>query len=71
MRSAYHVRELEVFRLAQLKVALDVMLSHDWPDGIAYHGNVNQLFQNKPFLREDVCSSTPPPSSPPAIGRTA
>ena len=54
MRSAYHVRELEVFRLAQLKQPLDIMLSHDWPHAIASHGNIQQLFRAKPHLRADV-----------------
>lgn len=31
MRSAYHVRELEVHRLLRLRQPLDVFLSHDWP----------------------------------------
>lgn len=29
-RSAYHVRELEVYRLMQLREPVDVGLSHDW-----------------------------------------
>jgi len=31
MRSAYHVRELEVHRLLRVCQPLDVFLSHDWP----------------------------------------
>ena len=54
MRSAYHIRELDVFRLQQLKQPLDVFLSHDWPQGIADHGNKGQLFRMKPSLREEV-----------------
>ena len=34
-RSAYHVRQLEVFRLSQLQLPLDIFLSHDWPQHIA------------------------------------
>lgn len=30
MRSAYHVREYEVFQLSQLKQPIDIFLSHDW-----------------------------------------
>lgn len=64
MRSAYHVRELEVFRLLQLRNPMDIMLSHDWPDGIAYHGDINGLFRSKPFLKDDVTlpSCLAPPS---------
>lgn len=54
MRSAYHVRELEAYRLKQLKRPVDIMLSHDWPDGIAYHGDLGQLLKCKPFLKTDV-----------------
>lgn len=54
MRSAYHVRELEAYRLKQLKQPVDIMLSHDWPHGIAYHGNYDQLLKCKPFLKTDV-----------------
>ena len=54
MRSAYHIRELDVFRLMQLQKPLDFFLSHDWPQGIQNHGNLSQLLQKKPFLRKDV-----------------
>ena len=59
MRSAYHVRELEVFRLAQLKRPLDVFLSHDWPRGIARFGSARALCRAKSFLAAEV----PMPSS--------
>jgi hypothetical protein len=39
MRSVYHVREVEVFKLAQLTGHIDIMLSHDWPRGIAMYGD--------------------------------
>lgn len=59
MRSAYHVRELDVYRLLQLKRPLDVGLSHDWPRGIAHHGDKAQLFRAKSFLQKEAraCSS--------------
>ena len=55
MRSAYHVRELDVYRLLQLRQPVDVGLSHDWPRGIANHGDAAQLFRAKSFLRREVC----------------
>ena len=55
MRSAYHVRELDVYRLLQLRRQVDVGLSHDWPRGIAHHGDAAQLFRAKSFLRREVC----------------
>ncbi|KAL3132875.1 hypothetical protein ABBQ38_006795 [Trebouxia sp. C0009 RCD-2024] len=54
MRSAYHVRELDVYRLLQIHRHLDVFLSHDWPRGIAHHGNKSQLFRAKPFLQREI-----------------
>ncbi len=54
MRSAYHVRELDVYRLLQLRRPVDVGLSHDWPRGIARHGDAAQLFRAKSFLRREV-----------------
>ena len=57
MRSAYHIRELDVYRLKQLQQPLDVFLSHDWPRGIAKHGKLQQLLARKAFLRSEVCST--------------
>lgn len=54
LRSAYHIRALEVHRLMQLQQPLDVFLSHDWPLGIAGFGNQHQLLQRKKFLRQEV-----------------
>lgn len=54
LRSAYHLRELEVFRMLQLKRPLDVMLTHDWPDGMAYHGDFQELFRRKNHLKAEV-----------------
>lgn len=39
LRSVYHVRSFEEFQLRQLRGALDIGLSHDWPQRITYHGN--------------------------------
>ncbi|KAJ8612762.1 hypothetical protein CTAYLR_010396 [Chrysophaeum taylorii] len=54
VRSAYHVREIDVFRLALLANRPDVFLSHDWPRGVERWGNLEKLLQEKPFFREDV-----------------
>jgi hypothetical protein len=54
MRSAYHIRELDVYRLMQMRAPLDIFLSHDWPRGIAKHGNLQQLLSRKAFLRSEV-----------------
>jgi len=55
IRSAYHIRNVEVFRLKQLaSITPDIMLSHDWPRSITKHGNVEKLLRFKKHFREDV-----------------
>jgi lariat debranching enzyme len=43
VRSAYHVREFEIFRLLQVSRPVDVFLSHDWPAGVVRHGDTTAL----------------------------
>jgi lariat debranching enzyme len=52
-KSIYHVRELDVRKLPQVRTQVDVALSDDWPHKIEYYGNWNQLFQKKQGFRED------------------
>ncbi|XP_023934197.1 lariat debranching enzyme [Bicyclus anynana] len=54
LRSVYHIRSLDVYRLSQLQEKIHVMLSHDWPRGITNFGDKEHLLRRKPFLREDV-----------------
>ncbi|KAK3082824.1 hypothetical protein FSP39_006437 [Pinctada imbricata] len=58
MRTAYHTREFEVFRLKQISRPLDIFLSHDWPRGIYNYGNTELLLKRKSFFREEVESNT-------------
>ena len=62
IRSVYHVRNLEVFRMKQLAVSkdtpIDIMLSHDWPRGVTKYGNANELCCQKPFFKEEVESES-------------
>ncbi|KAJ3153659.1 lariat debranching enzyme [Geranomyces michiganensis] len=58
IRSVYHVRKFNVYRLAQIRQPIDIMLSHDWPRGIAMHGNTRQLVTNKPFLAGEINTNT-------------
>jgi lariat debranching enzyme len=53
-RTIYHIRTFDVFKLKLVTGAIDVFLSHDWPRGIYYHGNVDELLRRKPFFREEV-----------------
>ncbi|XP_043476735.1 lariat debranching enzyme [Leptopilina heterotoma] len=58
LRSVYHVRNLEVFRLKQLSDKIDIFLSHDWPRGVTKFGNERMLLKKKPFFRSDVESDS-------------
>jgi lariat debranching enzyme len=65
MRSVYHVRELEVLRLRQLRRPIDIFLSHDWPQHIARHGDTPRLLKRKSFLQAEVANGSL--GSPPAM----
>ena len=54
MRSAYHVRAADVNRLLRIQSPIDVFLSHDWPAGIARHGDTEALLRRKSFLRREI-----------------
>lgn len=69
LRSVYHIREFDVFRLAHLVSPLtstsspaasssstrpDVFFSHDWPQGIEQAGDIGSLLRRKPFFRQEV-----------------
>ena len=62
IRSIYHVRNIDVYRLRCLRSqqaannghALDIMVSHDWPQGIEQHGNTSVLLSKKPFFRSEI-----------------
>ena len=54
IRSIYHSREIDVLKLHQLTAPLDIMMSHDWPSGIAQYGDMQDLLRRKPFLGGDV-----------------
>ncbi|XP_043262824.1 lariat debranching enzyme [Colletes gigas] len=54
IRSVYHIRNLEIFRLKQLSGNIDIFLSHDWPAGVTKYGNENMLLKGKPFFKNDI-----------------
>lgn len=53
-KSAYHVREYEVFKLSQIQEPMDVFMSHDWPRGIYHFGDKQRLIQKKPFFEAEI-----------------
>ncbi|CAN9498514.1 unnamed protein product [Ophioblennius macclurei] len=54
LRSVYHVRNIEVFKLKQVQMPVDVFMSHDWPRGIYNYGDTKQLLNKKKFLSMEV-----------------
>lgn len=58
VKSAYHVRELDVRKLLQIRTQVDVGLSHDWPRGVEWHGNHKQLFKWKPDFEQEAKDGT-------------
>lgn len=64
VRSAYHVRSFDIFKLKLLSQPIDIFVSHDWPLGVYHHGNVEKLYRYKEYLRSEIESNTL--GSPPA-----
>lgn len=58
IRSIYHVRELDVRKLLQIRTQVDVGLSHDWPRAMEWKGNHRQLFQWKPDFEQEAKDGT-------------
>lgn len=72
MRSVYHVREYDQWKLDQLQQLqakkaeacgappqrLDVFMTHDWPRGITRFGDEAALLRKKQFFREEVRTNT-------------
>ncbi|KAI6709080.1 hypothetical protein JHW43_008390 [Diplocarpon mali] len=53
IKSIYHVREIDVRKLLQLRTQIDIGISHDWPRAIENHGHAKSLWSMKPdFERE-------------------
>ncbi|KLT42695.1 hypothetical protein CC85DRAFT_245382, partial [Cutaneotrichosporon oleaginosum] len=59
LRSVYHIRKYDVEKLSHLPPGVPtIFMSHDWPVGIAHHGNTRALLQRKKFFREEVENNT-------------
>lgn len=54
VKSAYHVRQIDVMKLDLLSPPVDICLSHDWPTGIERCGNLNELLRVKKHLAPDI-----------------
>ncbi|CAK6967693.1 lariat debranching enzyme [Scomber scombrus] len=58
LRSVYHIRNIEVFKLKQMRMPMDIFMSHDWPRGIYNYGSTWELLRKKKFLRHEVETNT-------------
>ncbi|CAG8526780.1 941_t:CDS:10 [Paraglomus occultum] len=58
LRSVYHVRKYEVFKLSQIRQKLDIFMSHDWPRGVEQFGDVQNLVRMKPFFKNEIENNT-------------
>ncbi|PPJ56547.1 hypothetical protein CBER1_03942 [Cercospora berteroae] len=56
MKSIYHVRELDVRKLLQIRTQVDIGVSHDWPQGIEWKGDWKRLFSKKSHFEDDARS---------------
>eukprot|EP01091_Cochliopodium_minus_P012411 TRINITY_DN3752_c0_g1_i1.p1 TRINITY_DN3752_c0_g1~~TRINITY_DN3752_c0_g1_i1.p1 ORF type:complete len:471 (-),score=159.12 TRINITY_DN3752_c0_g1_i1:54-1442(-) len=54
INSIYHIRNFDIFKLNQLSGKMDIMISHDWPEGIYDYGNKEELLRIKKNFIEDV-----------------
>ncbi|KAI4159753.1 MAG: hypothetical protein L6R39_000310 [Caloplaca ligustica] len=54
VKSIYHVRELDVRKLLQVRNQVDVGVSHDWPRKVEWDGDYKQLFRFKPYFQSDA-----------------
>ncbi|KAK6506448.1 hypothetical protein TWF506_011358 [Arthrobotrys conoides] len=66
MRSAYHYRAHELFKLNTLSGDVDIFVSHDWPEGITKYGNEGKLLAIKQHFRKEVAEGRL--GSPPLMG---
>ncbi|KAL0638342.1 lariat debranching enzyme [Maublancomyces gigas] len=54
IKSVYHVRAYDTFKLHQACEPVDIMVSHDWPSGIECNGDLAWLMRTKPFFKHDI-----------------
>ncbi|KAI4478674.1 hypothetical protein M0804_011702 [Polistes exclamans] len=54
IRSVYHIRNIEIFRLKQISGKIDIFLSHDWPKGVTKYGDEDKLLRDKPYFKTDI-----------------
>ncbi|CXJ02645.1 RNA lariat debranching enzyme, putative [Plasmodium berghei] len=56
--SAYHIRKYEIEKLKILKNKVDIIVTHDWPNNIEKHGNLNDLLKSKSYFKTEILTNT-------------
>jgi lariat debranching enzyme len=57
IKSIYHYR-MNDFNHHFIQYKCNIFLSHDWPLGIALHGNTKELLKKKPYFKNEIASNT-------------
>ncbi|KAI9790877.1 MAG: hypothetical protein M1816_004638 [Peltula sp. TS41687] len=58
IRSIYHIREIDVRKLLQIRTQVDVGISHDWPRAVEWSGDHKALFKRKDLFEADSKAGT-------------
>jgi len=58
IKSIYHVREMDVRKLLQIRTQVDIGISHDWPRGVEWSGDWEGLFAKKDLFEADARAGT-------------
>ncbi|ANQ09428.1 RNA lariat debranching enzyme [Plasmodium coatneyi] len=56
--SSYHIRKYEIEKLKLVKEKIDVVITHDWPNNIEKHGDMNDLLRRKFHFQSDIYNNT-------------
>lgn len=58
IRSIYHIREIDVRKLLQIRTQIDIGVSHDWPRAVEWSGNHKALFATKDHFEAESKAGT-------------
>jgi lariat debranching enzyme len=58
IKTIYHIREIDVRKMLQVRTQVDIGISHDWPRAIERHGNERSLFNLKPDFEKESNDGT-------------
>lgn len=58
VKSIYHVREIDVRKLLQIRTQVDIGISHDWPRAVEWGGDHQRLFRQKDLFEAESRAGT-------------